>query len=66
MIKQYPIIVDCVWETFEDTVTWMIVDNVGILSHRRHKKPQSLTEDHCERVETLHLQPIDPIDCNHW
>lgn len=37
MNKQYPIII---WETLMDTVTWMIVDNVGVLSLRHHKKPK--------------------------
>lgn len=60
MIKQYPIIMDCVWETFEDTVTWMIVDNVGILSHRSHKKPKVWQKITVKELRPSTFSPLIP------
>lgn len=36
-----------------DTVTLMNVDTVGVFAYQL----EELAEDHCEGVETLHLQP---------
>lgn len=47
---------DCILKSFMDTVTFMIV---GV------KGSPKLAEDHCERVETLRLQPTQMIDNNH-
>lgn len=58
--KQYPIIMDCILKSFMDTVTLMIVDFCGSFGPSV-RGSLNLAEDHCERVETLHLRSMQML-----
>lgn len=55
---------DCILNSFMDTLTLLIVDFVGELAHQS-EEAQSWQKNHCERVETLHLQPTQMLDNDH-